>query len=87
MSTVERNRRCSLCVPIRNRRSALESGLRRVGKALALCIWEEGQPDVSRPVFGSFICTTCRRLFEKKYLNDAMRKKSNEIFGKYICSS
>jgi len=71
-----------VCVPIRNRRSASDSGLRPVSKELALGIWKEGQPNFSWVVFGRLICTTCRRFFEKKYSNDDMRKECDELFGK-----
>ena len=79
--------RCKLCVPIRNQASAGQSGMRRVSKVLALGIWEEGQPNHSWVVFESLVCIKCRRFFEKKYLNDAMRRKSDELFGKYEVAS
>jgi hypothetical protein len=79
--------RCKLCVPIRNQASAGQSGVRRVSKALALGIWEEGQPNHSWVVFESLVCIRCRRFFEKKYLNDAMRRKSDELFGKCVVTS
>jgi hypothetical protein len=52
-----------------------------VSKALALGMWEEGQPKFSWVVFERLICSTCRKLFEKKYLNDTLRKKCDELFG------
>jgi len=82
LSASEKVKRCSSCVPIRDRRSASVSGLRRACKAVALGIWEEGRPHHSWVLFGRLICATCRLLFEEKYSNDAMRKKCDELFGK-----
>lgn len=82
LTTVEKSQRCSVCVPIRNRLSADRSGLRRISKAVALGIWEEGQPNYSWVVFERLACYRCRRFFEEKYLNDAMQKKSDELFGR-----
>ena len=78
----EKSKRCNVCVSVRNRRSASTSGLRRVGKALALGIWEEGRPIFTWVLYGQLICVTCRRLYEKKYLNDEMKKRFDQLFGK-----
>ena len=78
----EKKKRCAVCIPVRNRRSASTSGLRRVGKALAFGIWEEGRPLSTWVLYGRLICVTCRRLFENKYLNDEMQKRSDQLFGK-----
>jgi hypothetical protein len=82
MPMSEKSMRCKLCVPIRNQPSAGQSGMRRVSKALALGIWEEGHPNHSWVVFENLVCINCRRFFEKKYLNDAMRQKSDALFSK-----
>ena len=78
----EKSKRCNVCVSVRNRRSASTSGLRRVGKALALGIWEEGRPIFTWALYGQLIWVTCRHLYEKKYLNDEMKKRSDQLFGK-----
>lgn len=80
--TLAEKKRCHVCKLVRDKGTVGIKDIRSISKALAIGIWEEGQPVHNWALYGRPICGSCRKYYEKKYLTDEMRKKADAVFGK-----
>ncbi|CAF2325398.1 unnamed protein product [Rotaria sp. Silwood2] len=76
------NKRRHVCKPLGKQDSADNSDVRLVSKAVAIGIWEKGQPDHNWALYDRPICGKCRKFYENKYLTHEMRSKADTVFGK-----
>jgi hypothetical protein len=82
LSSQEENKgRCKACKPVCKRPTSNNKGDRRISKALALAIWEHGQPQENWTLYDQSICDQCRKYLTNNIVTDELCCKCEHIFG------
>ena len=75
--TKTRRDHCNICKTIFGCKSCSTSDLRRIPRTIAYAIWQ----DYQLSLFDQFMCGSCRKKLEKKYVTKDLHEKTEALFS------